>query len=232
VVHPDDETVDRRYIAMPRWLTDRPREIHLTLEYLLNDWPAHAQLDALRVGMFGYSNGGLTALILLGGVPNPARIASHWPQAVGPLPTVPAAAWPHDPTIKAAVLAAPAAVYLFEPDGLAQVTAPVQIWNGTIDRVAPFEKNAALLQRLLPKPPELHLIPGAGHFSFLPSCPLVLRWAPFCRETGRFDRAAFHREFNRSVVDFYRRNLRSAGGDGDAAPTEGEALSKPRRGDG
>jgi predicted dienelactone hydrolase len=145
---------------------------------------------------------------------------------------VPAAAWPHDPTIKVAVLAAPAAVNLFEPDGLAQVTAPVQIWTGTIDRVTPFEKTAALLQRLLPKAPELHLIPGAGHFSFLPPCPLVLRFAPFCRETGRFDRAAFHREFNRSVVDFYRRNLRSAGGDGDAEPTEGEALSKPRRGDG
>jgi predicted dienelactone hydrolase len=232
VVHPDDETVDRRYIAMPRWLIDRPREIHLTLEYMLTDWPAHGQLDASRVGMFGYSNGGLTALISLGGVPNPARIASHWPQAAGPLPTAPAAAWRHDPTIKAAVLAAPAGVYLFEPDGLAQVTAPVQIWNGTIDRVAPFEKNAALLQRLLPKPPELHLIPGAGHFSFLPSCPLVLRWAPFCREMGRFDRAAFHREFNRSVIEFYRRNLRIAGGDGDAAPTEGEALSKPQRGDG
>lgn len=207
VTHTEDETMDHRYVAMPHWLTDRPREIHLTLEYMLNDWPAHGQLNSARVGMFGYSNGGLTALISLGGVPNSAQIAAHWAQPRIPGLAIPVTAWVHDPAIKAAVLAAPAADYLFEPMGLSRVTAPVQVWNGTIDRIEPYEKNAALLLGLLPKPPDLHLIPGAGHFTFLPPCPLLLRWAWFCKETGSFDRAAFHRDFNQSVIEFYQRNL-------------------------
>ena len=207
VDHADDETMDHRYLTMPRWLTDRPSEIHLALAYLLNDWPAHTRLDRARVGMFGYSNGGLTALISLGGVPNGAQIAAHWRQPPVPGPAIPVTAWVHEPAIRAAVLAAPAADYLFEPDGLSRVTAPVQLWNGTRDRIEPYEKNAALLGALLPKPPELHLIPGAGHFTFLPPCPLVIRWASLCTEKGGVDRAAFHRDFNQSIVEFYRRNL-------------------------
>jgi predicted dienelactone hydrolase len=207
VRHTDDESMDDRHITMPRWLTDRPREIHTTLEYMLNEWPAHGQLDPKRVGMFGYSNGGLTALISVGGVPNTAQITAHWKQHHVPGRAIPLTAWTHDPIIKAVVLAAPAADYLFEPNGLSRVTAPVQLWNGTIDRIEPYEKNAALLRHLLPKPPELHLVAGAGHFTFVSPCPHVIRWAWFCAETGSFDRAAFHREFNQSVIDFYRRSL-------------------------
>jgi predicted dienelactone hydrolase len=207
VTHTDDETIDRSHVAMPRWLADRPREIRLTLDYMQNDWPAHGQLDPARVGMFGYSNGGIAALILAGGVPNDAQVAKHWAQPRVPASPIPATAWVHDPGIKAVVLAAPAADYLFAPDGLSHVTAPVQLWNGTIDRIEPYEKNAALLRGLLPQPPELHLIVGAGHFTFVSPCPLVFRWAWFCKETGSFDRAAFHREFNQSVIAFYQRNL-------------------------
>jgi len=207
VTHTDDETLDHRYVAMPRWLTDRPREIHLTLEYMRNDWASRGQLDPARVGVFGYSNGGFAALISIGGVPNSARLATHWARPPVPGPAIPAEAWVHDPTIKAAVLAAPAADYLFAPDGLSRVTVPVQLWNGTIDRIEPFEKDAALLRGLLPKPPELHLVRGAGHFTFMSPCPLVIRWAFFCTEAGGFDRAAFHRDFNQSVIEFYERHL-------------------------
>jgi predicted dienelactone hydrolase len=209
VTHTEDEAIDRRTIAMPRWLADRPREVHRALAYMLNDWPAHGRLDRRRVGIFGYSDGGLTALISLGGVPNSGQVEAeaHRPQPRGAGTALPVTAWVHDPIFKAAVLAAPSADHLFQPDGLSRVTAPVQLWNGTIDRMEPFEKNAGLLGRLLPRPPELHLIPGAGHFTFLSPCPFVIRWAWFCRETGRLDRAAFHRDFNRSMVEFYRRNL-------------------------
>jgi len=207
VTHTDDETMDHRYVAMPRWLTDRPREIHITLDYMLNHWPARALLNPARVGIFGYSNGGIAALISLGGVPNSAQFPARWARPGVPGSSIPLSAWAHDPAIKAAVLAAPAADFLFAPDGLSRVTAPVQLWNGTIDRIEPYEKNAALLRNLLPRPPELHLVPGAGHFTFVSPCPLVLAWAFFCTEAGGFDRAAFHRDFNRSVIAFYRRNL-------------------------
>jgi len=221
VVHTDDETIDHRYVAMPRWMTDRPREIYLALAYMLHEWPAHAQLNPARVGMFGYSNGGITTLISLGGVPNPAQIARHWVQPRGGGTAIPDTAWVHAPIIKAAVLAAPAADYLFAPEGLSRVTAPIQLWNGSMDRVEPYEKNAALLRGLLPKLPETHLVAGAGHFTFVSPCPFVIRWAFFCTETGGVNRVAFHREFNQSIIEFYRRNLR-------AAPASGSAVAPLR----
>jgi predicted dienelactone hydrolase len=87
------------------------------------------------------------------------------------------------------------------------VTVPIQIWNGTIDRNVPIEKSAAVVRRLLPKPPEFHAVPGAGHFTFLTPCPSVIRWAWFCTEADGFDRIAFHREFNRSMITFFKRNI-------------------------
>jgi predicted dienelactone hydrolase len=207
VIHADDEALDTRYAAMPRWLTDRQREIHLALGYMLRDWPAHRQLNSARVGMLGFSNGGFTTLVAIGGVPNPAQIASRWKQPRLSAPDVPAGVWVHEPTVKAAVLAAPALGRLFAPSGLSQVRVPVQLWSGTIDRIVPYEKSAAVIRRLLPQPAEFHLISGAGHLTFISPCPTLIRFLWFCTEERGFDRAAFHRAFNHSVIDFYRRKL-------------------------
>jgi predicted dienelactone hydrolase len=86
------------------------------------------------------------------------------------------------------------------------VSAPVQLWNGVDDRNVPYETNEAVVRKLLPSPPEYHAVPGAGHFAFLVPCP---RWLfpEICKDAGAFDRTAFHREFNRSVIEFYERHL-------------------------
>ena len=120
--------------------------------------------------------------------------------------TVPAAEWVHDARIKAAVVAAPGYAFAFEPDGLSRVTAPVQLWNGAEDGNVPYATNAAVVQRLLPSPPDYHAVPGAGHFAFLAPCPAWLMPA-ICKDADGFDRAAFHAEFNRSVVRFYQERL-------------------------
>jgi predicted dienelactone hydrolase len=206
VTHTDDEAIDPGY-GLPRSLIDRPREIHVMLEYMLNDWAAHQQLDAARVGMFGFSNGGLTALISLGGVPNPGQIASRWKQPRVPAHAVSETVWVHDPIIKAAVVVAPAFSRVFEPNGLSRVTASLQLWSGTNDRVVPYETGLAVARQLLPKPPDYHSVPGAGHLTFLAPCPSIIRLLPFCRDAGGFDRAAFHRDFNRSVLAFFKGNL-------------------------
>jgi predicted dienelactone hydrolase len=207
VTHTDDDAMDYRYVGMPRSLIDRPREIHLMLEYMLNDWPAHRQIDATRVGIFGFSNGGLTALISIGGVPDSAQIASHWKDPPAPAQVVPETVWVHDPAIKAAVLVAPAFSRVFEPSGLSRVTAAVQLWSGTLDPIVPYETGAAVVRRLLPEPPEYHAVTGAGHLTFLAPCPSIMRLLPFCRDVGGFDRAAFHRNFNRSVIAFFQQHM-------------------------
>lgn len=215
VTHTGDNARDQGYVGTPRWFIDRPRHIYLVLRYMLDAWPAHQQIDRARVGMFGFSAGGFTALVTIGGVPDLARIGSQcktqpefacslWPQL--PSASVPVTAWTHDPVIKAAVVAAPGYGFAFEPDGLSQVTAAVQLWNGADDRNVPYQSNAAVVRRLLPVPPEYHAVPGAGHFSFLAPCPSWL-FPLICKDAEGFDRAAFHQDFNRSVIAFFQSRL-------------------------
>ena len=202
VTHTGDNAQDQQYIGTTRWLIDRPRHIHLVLDYMLNDWPAHRQLDPQRVGMFGFSAGGITTLVSIGGVLDFAQLGAHckaqpefactlWKQL--PSASVAESAWVHDPRIKAAVIAAPGYGFAFEPNGLSQVTAAVQLWNGVDDHNVPYETNEAVVRKLLPTPPEYHAVPGAAHFSFLAPCPAWL-FPLICKDENGFDRAAFHGE--------------------------------------
>lgn len=215
VTHTGDNARDDSYVGTPRWLIDRPRHIHVAIEYMLNDWPARGQIDQAKVGVFGFSAGGFAALVSIGGVPDLAQIARHctaqpefacglWKQL--PSAPVPETAWVHDPRIKAAVVAAPGYGFAFEPDGLRQVRAALQLWNGAVDRNVPFETNAAVVRRLLATPPEYHDVPGAAHFSFVAPCPAWLL-PLICGDAKGFDRAAFHRELNDSVVAFFQQQL-------------------------
>ena len=215
VNHTGDNAQDDSYVGSVRWLVDRPRHIHQVLDYMLGTWPASAQIDAARVGMFGFSAGGFTALVSIGGVPDLAQIAAHcakqpefactlWKPDAGA--SVPPTAWVHDPRIRAAVIAAPGFGFAFEPDGLSQVTAAVQLWNGAEDASVPYATNEAVVRRLLRTPPEYHAVPGAGHFAFIAPCPTWL-FPLICKDPQGFDREAFHRDFNEAVIAFFRAQL-------------------------
>ncbi len=103
---------------------DRSRQLRVLTDYMLHDWPAHAQLEATRVGAFGFSAGGFTVLVAAGGVPDMSRVApycaTHSAEFTCTLTArnhadkqtaaaIPAAAWVHDPRIRAVVVAGPGA---------------------------------------------------------------------------------------------------------------------------
>jgi hypothetical protein len=69
-------------------------------------------------------------------------------------------------------------------------------------------KSTALIASWLPSNPGIHTVP-AGHFAFLPPCSPQLTTAlpRFCTDAPGFDRAAFHRDFNWSVVLFFDEHL-------------------------
>jgi len=217
VTHTGDNANDMSYVGKPRWLIDRPRHIHLLVDYMLHEWRAHTSLDASRVGMFGFSAGGTTALVTIGGVPDFGRLSAqcraHPEFACQLWPSLPAAvsahAWVHDSRITAAVIAAPGFGFAFEPDGLTNVRARVQLWNGTADRNVPYDTNEAVIRKLLPSAPEYHAVKGGGHYAFLPPCPSWLI-PMICRDPEGFDRGAFHRAFNPAVVTFFRSALDAA----------------------
>jgi predicted dienelactone hydrolase len=214
VMHTGDNAEDASYVGTPRWLIDRPRHIHLAIDYMLKAWPSRASIDSSRIGMFGFSAGGFTALVSIGGVPDFARLTAHckvqsefactlWKKLPSP---VPASVWVHDPRIKAAVIAAPGYGFAFAHGGLSQVHAPVQLWNGALDLGVPYATNEAIVRAELPVPPEYHAVPGAAHFTFLSPCAGWLL-PQICSEPNGFDRKAFHRTFNLSVIAFFRQHL-------------------------
>jgi predicted dienelactone hydrolase len=201
----------------------RPRHIKALIDYMLASWPRHDVLDPMRIGMFGFSAGGFTALVAIGGVPDMTRVASFcaarpddWAcnrarelRRGPPAPPAPPSAFVHDPRIAAAVVAAPAIGYVFTPEGLSGVKIPIQLWRGDQDEILPHPYNAQNVYDGLPIKPEYRVVPNAGHFAFLAPCSAGLQSiAPdICRDPAGFDRAAFHREFNVAVVAFFKAKL-------------------------
>jgi len=216
-MHRGDNFQDDSKVGRPEWMASRSRDVSGAIDYMLEEWDGHETLDSGRVGIFGLSAGATTALIAAGGVPDLGRIAPHCAaqrefvcniivaQAAG----APPVRWTRDRRIAAAVLAAPGLGFVFEPSGLDAVTIPVQLWVGGADQTVPYPTNAGVVRRLLRGPIDFHSVDNAVHLSFLAPCgpqsPPQL-----CQDNPGFDRAAFHREFNRSIVGFFRAHLQGA----------------------
>jgi predicted dienelactone hydrolase len=118
-------------------------------------------------------------------------------------------AWAHDNRIKAAVIAAPSLGPTLTQAGLADVHVPIQLWRGADDPILRDPYFAQAIYDALPTKPEYHVVPKAGHFSFIAPCPSELtRLAPeVCTDEPSFDRTRFHEEFDRAVVSFFRSHL-------------------------
>jgi predicted dienelactone hydrolase len=199
---------------------ERPRQLKVLADYMLTDWAAHGRIDPHRIGAFGFSAGGFTVLMLAGGEPDMKRLAPHcrdYPafedcrvaaQAKN-LDLDRKVEWTHDPRVRAIVSAAPGLGFAFGREGLAKVRAPVQLWRGADDPVLPHPFYAEAVRQDLPVPPEMHVVPHAGHYDFISPCPpkMAERLPEICVSEPGFDRTAFHDRFNRAVVKFFRRTL-------------------------
>jgi predicted dienelactone hydrolase len=224
--HTGDNYKDRSYSFTPGNFAGRARHLSRVIDFMLKTWDGRAHIDPNRIGVFGHSAGGATALIAIGGNPDlglavkfcddhPEEwgcIQAKQKQADGKSPSWTDAAskqWPHEPLIKAAAIAAPALGYAFDKDGLAAVTAPVQLWRAENDQVTPNQWYADIVKEALFKPPDDHLVANAGHFDFLAPCNDALaKVAPeICQDPPDFDRAAFHKDMNQALVAFFKAQL-------------------------
>jgi predicted dienelactone hydrolase len=216
VTHTGDNYRDHSGFAR---VENRPRHIKALVDYMLTSWPHRDLIDPARIGMFGFSAGGFTALVMIGGVPDmtrgPAYCAAYpdeWAcrkiKEYGDSGRT-SAAFVHDPRIAAAVIAAPAIGYAFTPEALAGIKVPIQLWRGDSDELLPHPRHAQHVYDGLPAKPEYHVVQNAGHFAFLAPCTALLeRVAPeICRDPAGFDRMAFHRQLNPAVVAFFKAKL-------------------------
>jgi predicted dienelactone hydrolase len=225
--HPGDNYQDQASSFTERNFIERPKHVGRVIDFMLNDWPLHAHVDPARIGMFGHSAGGTTTLVAIGGTPDFGLAVvfcrdhpDSWDcqrakekAGSGPivLANVKPSDWRHDPRIKAAAIAAPALGFTFTKDGLAAVTAPVQLWEAENDYIAPNQWNSDVIKAALPEPPDSHVVPNAGHFAFLAPCsaPLAKIAPPICEDPPGFDRAAFHQQLNQALADFFKAHLPS-----------------------
>lgn len=197
---------------------NRPLELRRLVDFMLSEWDQRAAIDPTKIGAFGHSSGGFSVLALAGGKPDLTRVAKHCVtqpaafecQLLGrQSSTSPAqTAFGAEARVKALVVAAPALGYTFI-GGLSAVRQPVQLWRADDDRLLPAPHYADAVRAALPRKPDFHPVPAAGHFDFLAPCSdILIRAAPaICTSNPGFDRAAFHLRFNAEIVKFFRNRL-------------------------
>jgi predicted dienelactone hydrolase len=219
VTHTGDNYLDQSVAFTRQEFVDRPRHISRVINFMLGAWSDHESIDADRIGIFGHSAGGTTALLIAGGVTDLSQLVAFcqatpddWgcqhARQRGSV-TAQTAAQPIsalDKRVKAVAVAVPAITPAFQPKGLQAITVPVQLWVGARDDIV---RDASLIRTLLPTPPDYHLVPDGGHFAYLTPCnEILIRSAPMiCSDPEGFDRAAFLRGFHQSLIAFYRETL-------------------------
>lgn len=220
-MHTGDNYANQSAVGSVSWLPERTREIHATIDYVLNTWQGHDRINPERIGAFGFSAGGFTVLTAIGAQPDLGSIATQCaesPEFVcellrsvnSPLLNTDTPmmgdAFAPDSRIKAAVVAAPGLAFTMVPHGLDNVRVPIQLWSADNDINVPSATNSDLVHKALGSRVEFHSVAGASHFSFLTPCGLV---APpdFCSDQGEFDRKAFHTSMNSNVLAFFEKNM-------------------------
>ena len=214
LTHPGDNWRDNSRATR---IEERPAALSATISYMLKAWRGHAAIDPDRIGAFGFSSGGFTVLAAAGGRPDLSRFSDHCvahrsffdctlikTQSRGAT-----APWPvlRDARIKAIVVAAPALGFAFDHAGLAAIRMPVQLWRADDDHILPAPFYADAVKVALPKQPDFHTVPGAGHFDFLAPCADPASIPQICKSAPGFDRAAFHESFDNAVVQFFSSKL-------------------------
>jgi predicted dienelactone hydrolase len=214
--HPGDTTADLSRSGDLSVFIERPTDIKRLIDFMVGASPVAANIDASRIGFFGFSRGGYTGLVLVGGNPDWASATDLCQQLKIPLcekilrkeyPTTPLA---HDIRIKAAVIADPLAV-LFTAASLASIQVPIQLWASERGGDGVELREVAAVNQALPAKHEYRVVSSAGHFAFLSPCPAasVTALPMLCADAPGFDRVAFHQQFDRDVLAFFKTHLDS-----------------------
>ncbi|MET3702150.1 hypothetical protein [Citrobacter sp. UYEF32] len=223
LTYPGDNYKDSRD-RIKRWLISRPEVTSLVLDYALNTWSGHDHIDKSAIGFYGFSAGAYTGLVELGGVPDWTLFAQHCsshqnemicqqggaaylssPQAA----ILPPSTWHHDPRFKAAVLAAPAFGFAFDPKSLQGITVPVELWGGSKDANVSFASTVPYLKDHMSNVVAVHEVANAEHYSFLRPCSDALKAKKLetCSDLPGFDRSKFQEELNQDLLHFFQSKL-------------------------
>lgn len=196
VDHPGTNGRDPITMAGSLLVWDRAVDLRVALDAAKADRRIGPHLDTQRLGVAGFSMGGLTSLLSAGArmdidhiirfCQSPAADATCAAQAEAPDQTMaareqalkkpPMAALAKHasddyaiPGIRAVFVMAPGGIEAIAPASLRALTTPVSILLGNADTVAPPASNGRLAATSLPHA-ALKVLPGVGHYDFLGDC--------------------------------------------------------------
>ncbi|PCE25452.1 dienelactone hydrolase [Paraburkholderia acidicola] len=214
--HPGDNAMDKTRINDFSVFVERPADIKRLTDFMLGSWNAADRIDASDIGIFGFSRGGYTGLVAIGANPHFGKNLRSCDGIDTPLcdqvrkGELPELA--HDARIKAAVIADPVSLF-FTQDSFSNVKIPVQLWRSELGGGGVTPESVTAIIGELPAHPDVHFVPGSQHFSFMAPCSAEFMQLAreVCIDGPKFDRVAFHREFNAEVLAFFRKHLTHAG---------------------
>jgi predicted dienelactone hydrolase len=194
VDHPGNNGIDPQTAAGSVLWWDRADDLKLALETVLADPELGSHVNAARVGVAGFSIGGLTALVAGGARTDPAKmldfcrthpddgtckpqlefpltIAQNKAALADPALITERARASHDHTIPGvkAVFAMAPVVQPLTPASLRAIHIPTAIVVGVDDVTVPAETQANVARKLIPGA-TLAMLPGVTHYSFLATC--------------------------------------------------------------
>ncbi|MET4018573.1 putative dienelactone hydrolase [Bradyrhizobium sp. i1.4.4] len=215
--HPGDTMRDTSRTDSLSVLVERPTDMSRLIDYMLDGWSDTSRIDPQRIGLYGFSFGGYTGLVVIGGDPDlrkglpnceTSSLRACKQLESGELPDQPTT---HDKRVKAAVIIDPYPVFVFPEENLKAIAVPVQLWSSDPAQNADGLSGccAAAINQRLPIKPDYHFVDNARHFSFLATCtPKDAREAPaVCTDAPDFDRVDFHRRLHADVVAFFRKHF-------------------------
>src|SRR6476469_5327706 len=208
------------YLANKLW--QRPRDIALTISFLLDDPFWGKLIDASRIGVAGHSQGGFTALWVGGARVDPEKYLA-FQQGWRNNPMVPEhlrneltldatpALDVHDKRIKAVFAMAPGIIQAFGMDaaGLRQLAVPTYITVGAGDTQAPPKDNAEFAARHIAHA-ELDVLPGrVDHDIFVNECNEEGKneFPQACVDAPGIDRHTIHARIGEAAVKFFDKAL-------------------------
>lgn len=208
------------YLASKIW--QRPVDISANITYLLKDKAWRPYVDAGRIGVAGFSQGGFTALWIGGARVNRDRFLAfqrRWaddpvlpPHVKKRLPILASPALHvHDPRVKAVFAMAPGIItaFGFDEARLGHLRVPTYIIAGAADSVVPVVDNAELAAPHIPGA-QLTILPGpVQHYVFMNECDEEgkAEFLEACGDDPSVDRAALHQFIGSEALRFFDSSL-------------------------